>query len=269
MHIRTIAPFILTLFIFVANAQTSVRKTEFPYLGEKLEYKLSYGGWFTLGKATATIDPNFSTKNNVKYFKTRLNAKTVWFLSFIKNIDDVYISHLRAADMKPLYSEVHTTKGDEKWDQINRFDYDSMKVTLVGETNNPDDLERQQKKWVFDLNDRTYDIMGSYLFFRDLDWKSFKVGDSVMISTLEDHKIWDFGIEFAGREMVHYEGKKYNAYKVIVLFPVTKTFTQEKAVLFWVIEKDGVKLPISIEANMRIGKVKCELTSFEGKYSLE
>lgn len=259
---------IFTAVISVANAQELERSSEFPYLGEKLEYKLSYGGWFTLGKATATIDKKFSEKHGVKYFKTKLNAKTVWFLSFIKNIDDVYISHLRAADMKPLYSEVHTTKGDEKWDQINRFDYDSMKVTLIGKSN-VDDPERRQEKWVFDLNDKTYDIMGSYLFFRDLNWDTFDVGDSVMISTLEDHKIWDFGIEFAGRERVSYQGKKYQAYKVIVLFPVTKTFTEEKAVLFWVIEKDGVKLPIRIEANMRIGKIKCELTNFEGKYSLE
>ncbi|WP_258104665.1 DUF3108 domain-containing protein [Marinoscillum sp. MHG1-6] len=240
------------------------KEDQFPYLGEELEYKISYGGWFPLGTARATIDSTLSKKNGIKYFNANLRAKTAWYLSFVKNIDDLYSSQLRANDLKPIYSEVHTTKGGEKWDQINLFNYDSMEVKIEGQTNNPE--KQRYKEWLLPLNDRTYDIMGSYLFFRDLDWDSFKKGDSVMISTLEDHKIWDFGIEFDGREEVKFEGEKYNAYRVIVLFPITRTFTEEKAVLFWVIEKDGVKLPIRIEANMRVGKMVCEITMFKGKY---
>lgn len=90
-----------------------------------------------------------------------------------------------------------------------------------------------------------------------------------MITTLEDHKMWDFGIEFAGKDKIDFQGKSYPAYKVIVLFPVTRTFTEEKAVMFWVIEKDGVKLPVRIEANMRVGRMICELTEFKGRYTFE
>ena len=42
------------------------------------------GGWFTLGRATATIDPELRSKNGIKYFNANLNAKTVGLLSFIK-----------------------------------------------------------------------------------------------------------------------------------------------------------------------------------------
>ena len=44
------------------------------------------------------------------------------------------------------------------------------------------------------------------MFLRDLNWDSYQVGDSVMLSTLEDHKIWDFGVEFAGYETIGVSG---------------------------------------------------------------
>lgn len=256
-------PFLLA-FLFSTPLVSQSTKTNFPYLGERLEYKISYG-WFSLGRATATIDSDFKQKNGVKYFSANLNAKTVGLLSFIKNIDDLYTSQLRASDLKPIYSEVHTTKGKEKWDQINLFNYDSMTVKVIGTS-----LESTKTKtWNLKLNQQTYDIMGSYMFLRDLNWDKYEVGDSVMISTLEDHKIWDFGVEFGGYEDVEFQGKTYKAHKIIVLFPITRTFTEEKAVLFWVIVKDGIKLPIRIDANMRIGRVRCELTEFVGKYKFQ
>ena len=258
---------LITIFQLVTSHAQDADGEDFPYLGERLEYQISYGGWFPLGSATARIDSTLSEKEGVKYFEANLRAKTAWYLSFVKNIDDLYMSQLRADDLKAIYSEVHTTKGGEKWDQKNFFNYDSMNVLIEGRSNRPD--KERNREWVLPLNDRTYDIMGSYLFFRDLEWESFEKGDSVMISTLEDHKIWDFGIEFAGREKIKFQGDQYNAYKVIVLFPVTRTFTEEKAVMFWVIEKDGVKLPVRIQANMRVGRMKCELTEFQGRYSLK
>ncbi len=263
MRVRLLtASLILGVLPHLISAQK--REKTFPYLGERLEYKISYG-WFSLGRATATIDSDLKQKNGVKYFNATLNAKTVGLLSFIKNIDDVYTSQLRASDLKPIYSEVHTTKGKEKWDQINLFNYDSMKVKVIGTS-----LESTKTKtWNLKMNKQTYDIMGSYMFLRDLDWDDYSVGDSVMISTLEDHKIWDFGVEFGGHEPIEFQGKTYQAHKVIVLFPVTRTFTEEKAVLFWVIVKNGVKLPVMIEANMRIGRVRCELVEFNGKYKFE
>lgn len=257
---------LITVVFHLAYGQKS-DSNDFPYLGEKLEYKISYGGWLTLGTAEAVIDSTLSYEDSLEYFNVELRAKTAWYLSFVKNIDDLYTSQLRAADLKAIRSEAHTTKGGEKWDQVNVFDYDSMHVSVKGRSTKPEKVE--DKEWTLPLNEQTYDIMGSYLFFRDLEWDSFTEGDSVMISTLEDHKIWDFGIEFAGREEIKFQGEKHNAYKVIVLFPVTRTFTEEKAVLFWVIEKDGVKLPVRIEANMRVGKMRVELTEFEGRYTFK
>lgn len=254
--------FITSIVFFIFFTLSAQRADDFTYLGERLEYKISYGGWFPLGTATATIDSTFSFKDGIKYFNANLRAKTAWYLSFVKNIDDLYTSQLRADDLKAIYSEVHTTKGGEKWDQINTFDYDAMKVHIAGKSNDPD--KEKNRDWVLPIEDNTYDIMGSYLFFRDLKWESFEKGDSVMISTLEDHKVWHFGIEFAGIDMIKFQDKEYPAYKVIVLFPVTRTFTEEKAVMFWVIVKDGVKLPVRIDANMRVGRMRCELTEFRG-----
>lgn len=225
--------------------------------GEKLEFSINYG-WFQLGKAEAMHGERKNFINGIDHYSVDLQAKTVGFLSFIKNVEAHFLSFLQIDSYKPTYSEKQMLEGKEKWDQTNYFNYDSMTVDVSVTTNK----KWGYRNWIVDLNSNTFDIMGTYMYLRNVDWSKMGVGDSLMLSTLYEKKVYDFGIENGGFEKITWNDSEYNAYKLYVLFPISKTFPEEKAVIFWVIEKDGNRLPVLVEANMRFGKVTCELEKY-------
>lgn len=225
--------------------------------GEKLEYSINYG-WFKLGEAAAVHGERNNFINGNDHYSVDLKAKTVGFLSFVKNVDAHFLSFMKKDNFKPTYSEKQVLEGKDRWNQTNYFNYDSMTVDISVNTNRP----RPYRHWIVDVRKNTFDILGTYMYLRNVEWSKMRMGDSLMLSTLYERKVYDFGIENGGFEEIEWKGNTYKAYKLYLLFPISKTFPEEKLVIFWVIEKDGMRLPVRIEANMRIGKVRCELDGY-------
>jgi hypothetical protein len=267
MNIRLIL-FIPTLLIsflvFAQNKNTLLSTDKYFEIGEKLEFSINYG-WFQLGKAEAIHGERKNFINGIDHYSVDLQAKTVGFLSFIKNVEAHFLSFLQTATYKPTYSEKQMLEGKEEWDQTNLFNYDSMTVDVSVTTSK----KWKYRNWIVDMEDNTFDILGTYMYLRNVDWSQLQIGDSLMLSTLYEKKIYDFGIENGGFEKITWQDSEYKAYKLYILFPISKAFPEEKAVIFWVIEKDGVRLPVLVEANMRFGKVTCKLERYSllGEYN--
>ncbi|WP_258105769.1 DUF3108 domain-containing protein [Marinoscillum sp. MHG1-6] len=236
-------------------SEINAQQVKYFRTGEKLEYSINYG-WFRLGEAEAMVIDHRENQGGISQYSIELKARTVGFLSFIKNVEARYSSYLDTRTYKPVYSESQLLEGRDTWDQDNFFDYEKMIVDVRVRRNRADKRFSQRD---VPLKENTYDILGTYMYLRNIDWGQLDVGDSLMLSTLYQKKIYDFGVESAGYETVTFEGEDYKAYKLYVLFPISTTFPKEKAVIFWVINRDGVHLPVMIEANMRIGRVTCEL----------
>ncbi|MFY0599040.1 MAG: DUF3108 domain-containing protein [Cyclobacteriaceae bacterium] len=250
--------FISFLILSISTfSQEKIEEKRYFKSGEKLEFSINYG-WFKLGEAVALHGERKHFLNGEDHYSVDLKAKTVGFLSFIKNVEAHFLSFMQKRNFKPTYSEKQVLEGKDKWDQTNYFNYDSMTADVSVHTNR----KRPYRHWIIDLNDNTFDILGTYMYLRNVEWGEMNIGDSIMLSTLYDRKIYNFGIESGGFEKVNWQDEDYNAYKLYLLFPISKTFPEEKLVIFWVIEKDGVRLPVKIEANMRIGKVICELEDY-------
>lgn len=257
MRISIFIKVLLFFWPLMASSQDGAGSKEYFKTGEKLEYSINYG-WFKLGEAVALHGERKNFLNGNDHYSVDLKAKTVGFLSFIKNVEAHFLSFMQEDDFKPTYSEKQVQEGKDKWDQTNYFNYDSMTADVSVHTNK----KNPYRHWIIDLQENTFDILGTYMYLRNMEWSQMELGDSLMLSTLYDRKIYDFGIENGGFEQVEWKGKKYKAYKLYMLFPISKTFPEEKLVIFWVIEKEGIRLPVMIEANMRIGKVTCELENY-------
>jgi hypothetical protein len=257
---NTIATLFFTFLCMYASGQTAnatLSKERYFVSGEKLEFSINYG-WFKLGEAVALHGERQNFMNGLDHYSVDVEAKTVGFLSFIKNVDAHFLSFLQKDSFKPTYSEKQVLEGKIRWDQTNYFNYDSMVADVSIHTNK----NRPHRHHLVDLNENTYDILGTYMYLRNIEWKRMEIGDSLMLSTQYEKRVYDFGIENGGFETIEWEGDEYKAYKLYVLFPVSGTFPEEKAVIFWVIEKDGIRLPVLIEANMRIGRVTCKLEKY-------
>ncbi|WP_258101644.1 DUF3108 domain-containing protein [Marinoscillum pacificum] len=253
----------LTTIIFIlfttfgVYAQSDVA---FP-LGEKITFKVQYG-WFTLGEASMSLGDELVYKNGKAHYSSKIEAGTVGMFSWLAGIENNYQGIVAVDNYKVIESEKHLNERDGKYDQWNVFDYKAMK-TYVKEIN--PDKKDIVKTYEVDLTTNTYDIHGTYMYLRSQLGQKFKKGDSLMFKTYWHTKLYNFGMEYGGEEKIKFNGDKVKVKKYYGLFPISKTFPEERAVTVYILEKDGLGIPLLIEAQMRIGKVRCELKNYEIK----
>lgn len=248
------------LFVIGVLAGYSQGNTQFP-LGEKITFKIHYG-WFTLGEASMRLGDTLTQEGGKNYYHSKIEAGTVGLFSWLAGIDNNYSGLVSVDDYKALKSEKHLDERDGKSDQWNVFDYKKMK-TYVKEIEHS--KGEGMKNFEVDLTDNTYDIHGTYMYLRSQLGRKFKKGDSLMFKTYWHDKLYNFGMEYGGEERIKFQGDKVKVKKYYGLFPVSKTFPEERAVTVYILERDGLGVPILIEAQLKIGKVRCELKSYEVK----
>ena len=244
-----------SLWCFVP-AQGQKLKQQFP-LNETLKFKISYG-WFSLGEALVSIKDSLHFDKSEAYYRTTVDAGTIGLFSWLAGIEDHYEGLVHTETYRASYNEKQVRHRKENFDQWNSFDYENMKVYAKTK----DYLKKRDKSKVVDLTENTYDILGTYLFLRSRNWSGYRVGDSILIKTFYEDKLYDFGMEYGGEETIKFEGRRVKTSKFYILFPVSKTFPKEKAVTVWVTQRNQMTIPLQIEADMKIGKVWCELESY-------
>lgn len=226
--------------------------------GEKITFKVNYG-WFTLGEASMSLGDSIYRENGKSYYESFIEAKSVGPVSWIAGIENSYWGYVNTENFQTLISEKHLDERDGKIDQWNTFDFENLitNVKIIDHRKGG-----AMKLDTVKLQNNTYDLHGTYMYLRKNLWSDFELGDSLLLNAYWGTKLYDFGMEYGGTAKVKYEGKRYLTHKFYGLFPVSTTFPKEKAVSVYVLEKDGVGIPLLIEADMRIGKVKCELKSY-------
>ncbi|MEQ8474437.1 MAG: DUF3108 domain-containing protein [Marinoscillum sp.] len=249
---------ILAFLIVSESIGQKAKNLPFP-LGERIEFKIYYG-WFALGEASMSIVDTMPKKWNKSYYHTRVEARTVGLFSWLAGVDNLYWGYVSPDNYKTILSEKHLDEKDGKYDQWNVFDYDRMQTDVkVLDHSKPDE---GIESFSVDLTQDTYDLHGTYMYLRSQLRRDFKKGDSLLVKTYWSKKLYDFGMEYAGEEKIKFNGGKVKTKKYYGLFPVSKTFPKERAVTVYVLEKAGMSIPLLIEAEMKIGKVRCELKEY-------
>lgn len=228
-------------------------------LGEHLEYKLHYG-WFPFGEASVSLNSLPVNLEGEGMYFPKIAVSTEGIFSWFAGINDEFYGHIRKQDFKPVKTEKHERFKKGLYEQWNEFDYDSMIVDVRVYADYYDTPNVRRK---VAITDDTYDIVGTYMYLRHRKWEDHVQGDSLMVKTFYEKKLYDLGLEFAGQESIKYQGVRMNARKYFVLFPLSDTFSKPHAVAVWIVERDGVNIPLKIEAQMKIGKVYCELDSYK------
>lgn len=244
----------------ISNALFAQKSTksqlEFP-LAEHIRFKVNYG-WFSLGEASMTIGDSLVIRGGEQYYHNSIEAKTVGMFSWLAGVQNTYWGLVNTKNYKTIYAETHLDERKGKYDQWNTFDYQKMKthVKMVNHT------KGTKKELDVKLTDKAYDLHGTYMFLRSELWRGYHVSDSIMLSTYWEDKLYDFGMEYGGMEKIKFNGEKVTTHKFYGLFPVSTTFPKEKGVVVWIMEREGMGIPILIEAELKIGKVRCELKDY-------
>ncbi len=258
---KIVGVFLIVLFsLNVPQAQTK-SDYDFP-LGEEIKFKIYYG-WFGLGEASVSIaDETIKGKDGAEFYHSKIEAKTIGLFSWLAGLNNLYWGHVNVKDYKTIRSEMHLDERKGKFDQWNVFDYDRMQTDVKIMDYSRDS---PKKEVTVNLNDSTYDLHGTYMFLRSKLWAGFEVGDKLILTNYWEDKLYDFGMEYGGKERIKFNGEKITTHKFYGLFPVSKTFPKEKAVVVWILEQDGMGIPLAVEADVKIGKVRLELKEYKIK----
>lgn len=252
----------LTFFLCVLSTNLSFGQKQvnhdFP-LGEEIRFKINYG-WFSLGEASMSLADSLVEVDGKYYYQSKIEAGTVGLFSWLAGIQNTYSGLVNVRDYKTIKSEKHINDRKGKEDQWNQFDYKRMQTDVKRVKLR--DGESDLKSFTVDLTEDAYDLHGTYMYLRSKLWSGFEPGDSLLLKAYWVDKLYDFGMEYGGVDKIKFNGEKVKTHKFYGLFPVSGTFPKEKAVEVWIMERNGMGIPIRIEAEMKIGKVRCELKEY-------
>lgn len=226
---------------------------------EALFFKIHYG-WFTIGKGHVEIKQDHPNEYTVE-----AEGKTTGLLGVFANLEDFFTAQIDKKTLKPIASKRKIKDGRYWRHQQNQFYHEDSSVHI-----NSEDLKDPSKNVSksIAISDTTFDILSSYLYLRSIDWNEKKERDSVMIDTFYGKKIYNFGVEYGGTEIIKYKSKKTRVHRLYVLFPKSSVFPDERPVTVWV-SADENQLPLKIVARLGIGKATVELYKYENlKHSI-
>lgn len=244
---------ILFLFtVFFLTITYSQEKIVAFKSGEWLRYKMSYSGFLRAG--TAVLELNEKELNGKKVFYSKGTGWTSGMIKWFFEVNDLYESYFDKDIVKPYLFKRKIDEGGYKKNRIITFNYDSKRAYVQ-------DFTEQKDTSVAFTN--VQDMMSSFYFLRNIDAKKLGKGDEVKLDIFMDSQIYPFKLRFLGKEVL-----KTNFGKVhtLIFRPIVQSgrvFKEQESVTLWITD-DANKIPIKMEASLRVGSLIAELEGYRG-----
>lgn len=116
---------------------------------------------------------------------------------------------------------------------------------------------------VFKVPACVHDVVSSVFYARNVDYNRLKPGDKIPFNVFLDNEVFGMYIRYVGKETIT---TKYGRFKAIKIKPLTikgNIFEGGEKMTVWITD-DANRVPIRIESPIIVGKVKIEMTSFQG-----
>lgn len=242
-------------FIIKDGGYRVVNNSKF-FSGEKVTY-LAHYGFINAGEAVITLDDQTYDINGRSCHKVDVRGKTVGLFGLTTKVDDLWRSYIDTKAMVPqkFYRKIKENKY-RKTETV-KFDQLQGKASVKSKTG-----DRPQKHKEFKVPHNAQDIVSGYYFLRTINYEGLKEGDVVKIPAFFEDTVYDFGVKYLGRETIKTKLGKRKAIILQPQMPDNELFNGERSVRMWVSD-DEYRVPIKIEAEIFIGAIEIEITSYE------
>lgn len=236
----------------LAKAMESIPKVSFqPFSkGERLEYLVHYG-FVDAGTATIQVinqDYKIGEKDVLRVVGTgRSQGAFDWFFK----VRDTYESYIDPEDMKPYVFKRDISEGGYKFKQHYQFFHDENKV------------KDNRKNEEVAAPSGIQDMISAYYFARTIDLEKYNIGDVIEFQAFVDGKVEPLKIRFLGKEKVKVESGTFQCLKFQPLVQKGRIFDDEEDLTVYITD-DKNRIPVLAKANVLVGSIKMELTSYKG-----
>lgn len=241
-------------FEFQAEKETPVK--ELPVLkneafkrGEVLNFKMYYG-IIDAGVASLTVTDEAKDFAGRKTFHIVGLGKSQGAFDWFFKVRDRYETYIDEKAIVPWIFTRRISEGSYTCSQDYVFNHFTEKVN----TGNNE---------VFETGPNMQDMLSAFYHARTLDLSTAKPGDLFSINAFVDKEIFPVKIKFIARETITTDLGTFKCLKFRPIIQQGRVFKHEEDLNVW-ISDDKNHIPILGQANVLVGSVKMELTSYSG-----
>ena len=226
--------------------------------GEIIDFKMTYG-FFTVGKGSARIHPEYHKVNGRYCFKVDVTGKTVGMVDWVADVDDRFGAYIDTAALVPHQFYRKIREGRYRKDEWTNFDHQNQKIEV--KTMGRDGKMREPQYYEAPANVR--DMIGGFLYLRIMDFSDLKVNDTVSVSGFFEDEFYKMNIIYRGKDTIKLKVGKVRALVFTPLMPKNKVFDGENSITAY-FSDDKNRIPLKIDAKMFIGSAGVEVIGYSG-----
>lgn len=217
--------------------------------GEMLKFRLHYG-IIEAGTATLGITDEAKEIAGRKTFHVVGLGQSRGAFDFFYKVRDRYETYIDEKAIVPWIFLRHVSEGGYTIDQSYAFNHYNSKVN-VGDGQ------------VFPIEPNMQDMLSAFYAARNLDLSGAKEGDIYSINCFMDKEVWPLKVKFIGRETITTDLGTFRCLKYRPIVQKGRIFKHEEDLNIWITD-DKNHIPIKGQADVLVGSIKTELTSYSG-----
>ncbi len=226
--------------------------------GEIIDFKMTYG-FFTVGKGSARIHPDYHKVNDRYCFKVDVTGRTVGMVDWVADVDDRFSAYIDTAALVPHQFYRKIREGRYRKDEWTNFDQKNQKIEV--KTMGRDGKMREPK--YYDAPPNVRDMIAGFLYLRIMDFSDLKVNDTVSVAGFFEDEFYKMNIVYRGKDTIKLKVGKVRALVFAPIMPKNKVFDGENSITAY-FSDDKNRIPLKIDAKMFIGSAGVELTGYKG-----
>lgn len=215
--------------------------------GEELHFDVDYG-FITVGTAKMAI-PSYSTIFDRKCYQVIFTVQSKPFFDWTYKVRDRYESYIDVDGLFPWKFEQHIREGGYTRDFVVTFDQER------GQAYTP--------KGQYPIPPFVQDILSALYYARTLSYEGYRPGQKVWLKNFYKDTTYTLGVKYLGRQTIEVEAGKFKTIIVEPLITEGGLFKASGRILVWITDDDR-KMPVQVDAEIPIGSITSELTSYKG-----
>ena len=250
----------LALNLFAEGPVTCINRNHAFQPGEKVEYQVYYNWgpiWVSAGLVTFSVFEKHYKNSQIYHFYSY--GQTHRRYDWIFKVRDRFESYVDKESFRPLWYEMDTYEGGFIAKDI--YNYDLKKNLVYAET---EDSERAFRRDTIQITPCSFDVVTAVYVARNLNYRLLLPNENIPFSILIRNELMVLNPKYLGKELITLrDGRKYNCIKLSVELVEGFIFTSGNEMFIWVTDDDN-RIPVLVEAQIRVGSVKAILKSAIG-----
>lgn len=244
---------LVTIFLFSCLTLTLIAQELYPkkpivfQSGEELKYKVRYG-ILNIGEGSVRVENSDLKFDNKPVWHLIGEGYTVGAFALYK-VRNRYDSYIDMETLTPYFYTENIREGSYRRGDKARFFQEKRRIAA-----NQDTVKTENK---------TFDVISSYFFARNLDLTKIKPGDSFSIDYFLTKEVSKMEITYVGKEKIETPLGYVNCLKFNPSIQPGRIFKKNSKLYLWITD-DGNRIPVKAAVDIFLGSIVIELTSATG-----